>query len=475
MPLTATVILRRGRYEASGPDDRFPEALPSPFRLFSALVAVAGREGNPADNAGLKWLELQPPPTIIRPPLLDQGRTEVYFVTNARDAKGGSSLTHPGRSTNLKHRSWVNFAGDRFHFVWGETPDAETLASLRALAGGVTYMGRVEGPVTVHVDDRPPTLTADDQAFEPVSSGHGTDEVATPYPGSLDALVDVFDHGESAWQAARTVSYAPPTTDSQPAARQLASMLVYRIEGRPVRAGDVLDLTSALRAAVLSRVKQVTGPDGIPASVHGHQPDSPHVAYLALPTVGHSHADGLIRGLAVALPRDMTEQDRRVLGMALDVEGALTSISYGRVPKGPDGLRKLDVHRVLPGEEIRTTSAAAWEAPQGSDNWATATPLMLNRHPHRRDNPAELVARSVVEAGYPEPVEVELGDAPFLPGAVRYRKGWQQALGGRPARPVFHAALRFPEPVRGPLMVGALRFVGGGLFWPMSSWAGSAS
>lgn len=468
MPLTAIVTLRRGRYEASGSDDRYPESLPSPFRLFSALVAVAAREGDPGEHPGLRWLEDQPPPAVIRPPVLDQGRTDAFHVTNAVKPSGGS-MSHVGRANGQKHRSWITFAGDTFRFEWPALPDPKTLTALQALANGITYLGRVEGPVVVRFDDQDVEPSEHDERYEPVESGRGRHEVPVPYSGSLEALIDVFERGDSPWQVARPVSYAPPKA-SQPAVRRaFSSMLIYRIEGQPVAGSNALDVASALRAAVMSRVSAVTGHEAVPASVHGHLPNAPHVAYLALPTVGNKHADGRVRGVALALPADLPPSDQRLLGQALDVEPGLTQIAYARGPRRPDGERSLDLQRVFPGDEIRTTSVPAWESSSGATTWATATPLMLDRFPHRNDNPAQMVAQSAVEAGYPEPEEVELAEAPFLSGAVRYRSGWQRSLGRRPARPVFHARLRFPEPVLGPVVVGALRFIGGGLFWPIPS------
>lgn len=465
MPLTATVTLRWGRYEAGGPDNRWPEAIPSPYRLFCALVAVAGRDGDPAVHPGLRWLEAQRPPAIVVPDILDSGRTDTFHVTNRVEAKGGS-MNHPGRVNGAKHWAWVNFRGDSFQFVWPDEPDVLTLASLEALAAGVTYVGRVESVATVrfHTGDAP---TADDgRTFRQVPLGEGGETIAAPYRGCIDALVDAFERGAPAWETARAVAYVPERARvSVPIDGPFDSMLVLRLDGQSVAGSNVLDLTAALRAAVMSRVERIVGSDSIPAAVHGHTADAAHLAYLGLPFVGHQHADGRVLGVAVALPAALDPEVRDLVGQALvDPRAPLEELRYGRARGG-----RLAV-QFDPFASVHTLLAARWQSsPDGSRWWTTATPLMLDRFPGR-DGVEAAVAADVVRAGYPAPTAVEVSRSGFVRGAQRYRRGWSEALGSRPRRPLWHARVEFGAPVVGPVLVGALRFIGGGLLVPVPDW-----
>ena len=97
----------------------------------------------------------------------------------------------------------------------------------------------------------------------------------------------------------------------------------------------------------------------------------------------------------------------------------------------------------------------------------TATPLMLDGHLRRGRDEASEVARSLVIAGYPPAADVEVSAAPLTAGGVwRPRPGTLPA--GRPHRRLLHARVRFAEPVTGPVLAGSMRYLGLGLFLPVT-------
>jgi CRISPR-associated protein Csb2 len=103
----------------------------------------------------------------------------------------------------------------------------------------------------------------------------------------------------------------------------------------------------------------------------------------------------------------------------------------------------------------------------GVREWVTATPLMLDGHVHRGRDAASEVAKSLVTAGYPEPAEVEISSTPMVAGGVwRPRHGTLPS--GRPRRQMVHARVAFHESVTGPVLAGSMRYVGLGLFLPVS-------
>lgn len=465
MSLAATITLPRGRYEAGAQDPRVPETVPSPYRLFCALVAVAARTGDPKEHAGLRWLERQQPPSILVPEVLDGGLDQVFFVTNRRANKGGS-MTHPGRVNGAKHRAWVTFRGSAFSFVWTDDPDQHVLASLQELATGVTYLGRVESTARVQIDTVSGPTAPEVRELHAVELAVPGTDVAVPYTGALDALVASHERGDRAWETARPIRYASPrATQSEPRTGRLARMMVFRLLGQPVSASHLLDLTAAFRSAVMARVAEITGDDSLPPAVHGHARDVDHVAYLGLPFVGHPKADGNIRGLAVLLPDSLAEEELAVLGAALTGTGddAFEGISFSRARDGRLPVQ-YDPFPVQPWL-LRPRRWAGRAT--GTTTWATATPVMLDRFPKADSQIPDHVADALETAGYPRPSRVETSTEAFVPGGVRWRAEWRHALAGaRPIRPVVHARVTFPEPVVGPVLAGSLRYRGCGVFVP---------
>lgn len=78
------------------------------------------------------------------------------------------------------------------------------------------------------------------------------------------------------------------------------------------------------------------------------------------------------------------------------------------------------------------------------------------------------VADACTRIGLPRPMSVEVSLAPLLPGAqpVHAFLPWP-GRPGRTARVRVHADIRFAEPVRGPVLLGAGRFFGLGLCLPI--------
>ena len=103
----------------------------------------------------------------------------------------------------------------------------------------------------------------------------------------------------------------------------------------------------------------------------------------------------------------------------------------------------------------------------GSREWVTATPLMLDGHLRRGRDEASEVARSLVIAGYPPAADVEVSAAPLAAGGVwRPRPGTLPA--GQAAPPPRSRPGPFAEPVTGPVLAGSMRYLGLGLFLPVT-------
>jgi CRISPR-associated protein Csb2 len=463
MPLSILVRLRGGRYDAGGERPSESEWPPHPARVFCALTASAESD---ADWSALRWLEQQSPPQVWADPVgrVHRSRTRAWVVENAIRPDGGN-LNWPARNNGFRARAFAVPSCESFAIVWPlADPAADTLTRLNLLAWKVPYVGRSTGTAQVSVIGVLPADMPGTVIYEPGVLGQRGQfwDLRVPYVGYAEALRDAYADGRRSWEAARTLPYITArsahqaenvTEGPEATAGPFGDLLVWEIERPVTRVGGdiVVSLASALRRAVLS----LAGTD-VPGQVSGHtQPGRTHLAFLALPDVGHEHADGHVLGLALAVPRDMPDQDLTVLlrSVLLGQELKEVRFSSGRplaVSYGSDrsGLRP-----------------SRWTAGQGKREWVSVTPMMLDGHTRRGRDEASEVARSLVIAGYPEPTDVEVSATPMVTGGI-WRPRHGSLPSSRPHRQMVHAHIRFHQPVIGPVLAGSMRYLGLGLFLP---------
>ncbi len=463
MPLSIVVRLREGRYEAGGLRADTAEWPPHPGRLFCALVASASREEH---WRALRWLEAAGAPEVWASAQYTTARRDTYVVTNATDGKA-SSQHRLGRTNGMRTRVSAEPADARFAVVWpAAAPSPQTLEMLRVLARGVPYLGRSTSPVTLQVSDEAPAAREQWTRFAPAQPGEATAVMLrVPYGGYTDRLQAAYRDGRRAWEESHALAYAVPCSAPVPSAEGAASpfseLLVFPLQQGTVKPeGELLlALTTKLRAAVLSRVRT-----DVPAQISGHGADDRrHLAYLALPNAGYEHSDGRLLGVALAVPGDLPAEDYARLWDAV-------------VADPLDHLRLTAEHKVRLEHPLSSPTAwglkpERWTAAErpGARVWITATPVMLDRFPGRGSGDegiARELRRSITKAGYPEPQAVEFFPAPMLPGGL-HRPLRASVPAKRFGKPMVHAQVTFPQPVCGPVLVGAMRYLGLGLFAPL--------
>jgi CRISPR-associated protein Csb2 len=226
-------------------------------------------------------------------------------------------------------------------------------------------------------------------------------------------------------------------------------------------------------------------PRNAPEWLSGHAADGspskqPRPAFLPLGFVGSEHADGHLLGVAVAVPRDFehTEELFRLLGAhdgknAHEVEAGVPFLSVAvknphlQDENGKDreiGTLELELDERPEGRRQTTLKSFTWTRP--ARVWRTVTPVMLPQFPRRGLDAEEVVAKACADAGYPVPVAVRVSLAPLVRGSAHSRAFHVKPRNGRPPRPLTHAAVEFPVPVRGPVLIGAGRYSGYGLCRP---------
>ncbi|MBM0238670.1 type I-U CRISPR-associated protein Cas5/Cas6 [Micromonospora sp. ATA32] len=470
MALSITVRLREGRYDAAYPPDRM-EWPPHPARLFSALLASAEHdvdaEGYPADDAALRWLEQAGPPLVMAVPSEEVEPTSRggFVVTNSIERNAGSTFW-PGR-TNRASSRWGGLPADEHvAFVWPKArPDDGVLWRLSRLARRVPYLGRSTSSAEVTVQDEEAEQRPSWTIYRPTRIGTpGAIGLRVPYPGYTDHLREAYTQGQRAWEMSRTVEYSAESgSTAEPSVSEAVGpyreLLVWPAQrgGVPIRGDRLLTVTDILRRAVIARIA-----DPVPGQASGHgAEDRRHVAYLPLLDVGHRHADGHLLGVGVAIPHEVSEKDR--IAVLRGLLGADGQDPIRELHGGASGLIRLEDPADPP--TAWGLRPDRWMAGSGgARRWVSVTPVMLDRYPGRRD-PVEVLLDGFVTAGYPEPTTVRVLEGPSTPGAVRMpRRGTIPE--GRPRRPFAHCHVEFPVPVRGPVVAGALRYLGCGLFVP---------
>jgi CRISPR-associated protein Csb2 len=489
MGLVVTVELLTGSFEAAQADDRDrAEWPPHPARLVCALRAVARGEG---DRAALCWLATQPPPLIVAADQAWSSRREAYVVTNALITKG-KSQTHPGRTNQLQVRTRALPADSTVTMVWPGPVDPNHVRALDGMARRIPYLGRSTGIALVAAaareDDEPVDAAVGVRdghrvVFEACDLLDGEVSVRVPYPGYVEDLEAQFDAGRPAWEVTRHRAYrrrpiatldacGPPAgaasddlvagTDVVPSV--YTDVLVFQFSGLRPQARLAVRLTEALRSAVLRGCGRQA-----PAVLHGHDaPGRPHVAFLALPDVGHERADGHLLGLAVAVPELPAEQRsavlRAVLGLRCAQPGPGRPASAPRVVEL--AVPRLGAVQLIyqPGL-VRPWGASPQRWRRGSRRWVSATPVVLDRHPKRPGLVEHEVRRCLRVVGLPDPVDVQVSMEPLLAGAARLRP---MDLPQHSQRRLYrHVAVTFDRQVTGPVLVGAGRYLGVGLLAPV--------
>lgn len=507
-----------GFVAASQPDDRNRvEWPPHPGRVFMALAATYFQTGEAAEEReALLWLETLNAAPLIRAPQAIQRAVVTHYVP-VNDKAGPSKailLSAPltrERQPRTFARGWLE--EDTVFLVWPDANvDEPVRASLGSLCAKVTRVGHSSSLVQMW-------LARPEEVGEPnwvPDDDHAVEHLRLPVPGTLAYLERRYNRDAAESFAALKVAaadesdkrlqraakkrlkeefsdepppqlrpelsiyqgYAPPATidnTSQVVGSVFSPyLLVFRLapEASPYRWLDlpsVLALTQRWREALVSRTNDL--PDSVRSILSGHAPtgaplETPHLAFLPLAFVGqHEQADGHLLGMALALPMDLSREDRREVLKGIS---QVTRLLLGR----------LGTWRVMPEVSSSATlnlRPEVWTAyPSGATCWSSVTPVVYDRHPKTKDKVAyqaevaEMIRQSCTHVGLPAPREVivtpvstHLGVPPSHAFPRLRRKDGSE-------RRHAHAILVFEQPVVGPVMVGAGRYRGYGFFRPVT-------
>ena len=370
----------------------------------------------------------------------------------------------------------VALPGDRptVHMIWrNASPSAAALDALGALAGRVSHVGHSASLTRVSVltrtDARPSHVAGD---------GDGGIMLRCPHPGRFDALVAVFDAASRlipSWPGAAPARryVRPPGAVAEGAMGPGEEWVVLEASG----AGLVPKLEAfpavakAMRDAVVSHAA-----DPVHEIISGRAPGGgplkgPHLAIVPMANVGWGgRSDGGLLGMAHGAPKGLGVRHARAQA------GEARRVTVPR-----PGTRRRGCCKRTGSAQCRYVGT--WTGRKSpccpgrytgvARAWASATPVVLDRHPNKRQGAADIVAEGCARAGLPRPSSVRVSRHSSVSGAPPAFVGRGARAGWRPPAPgmldnrfVCHAVLTFEVDVRGPVLVGAGRYYGMGLFLP---------
>lgn len=397
--------------------------------------------------------------------------------------KQALALLPTGRGKQPRMYPSVTPAEEAVTFLWPDIALTSTqIAVLDRLLERVTALGHSSSLVNCQL-----VWEAHEPRFVPDPAGEVV--LRTVGPGQFDALREAFSRHEGGRPRSlphRAVSYRDRSESGDPESATSTSLLsgdllvLERTSGARLPLTRTAQLAASLRSAVMSYAD-----NPLPEALTGRYvkedgrsvpSQRPHAAFVALPFVGHRYATGHVMGMAVLIPPGFDEGERAAVTDAIG-RWRRDSGEVLELRLGSSGVMRLS--RMHDAASSVTLARRTWAGP--ATVWDSVTPIALGRHPGdlwggspRRVERAHRAAASTVaqacgHVGLPAPTSVAVQLSPLMTGS-RDARDFPEFVQGRGQaavrRALVHARIVFPEPVTGPLVVGAGRYRGLGLLRP---------
>ena len=460
-------------------DENVPEWPPSPMRLFQALLA-GSRTGcrnhswSKAKADAFSWLEQSVPPIIVAPSVRLMPSYTLFVPNNDGDVP--EKFDRQDRLTAKIAHPHNLCDGDTLHYLWpiDETNDPDVKSHVEVLcqeARNLLALGwgidQVIGNGRIITDADIPVLPG--KRWHPWAGLQtGQRQWRIPKKTSLYDLERIHQsfservYGKQ-YRPSLKLSQFDNVTYIRDSAMPPRPHVVFELsEGISFRQVDTTKVAAMLRSLTCRCSKTDTHEfrvDGqifdsevyVAGHVNNAKHTPPRFSYLPLPSIGHEHADGMIRRLLIAEPfggdgsHARWAQNRLSGSLLIDEDGNERGIL-------------LDPWRSSSAMMLRRYA-------DESRTWSTVTPVILPGFDDGKHTKAEkLFFTTVRQAGLPTEAieEFALRKSLFWPNSQypsQYHKpAYLKNLPG------WHVRLAFREPIRGPLSLGAGRHCGLGLF-----------
>jgi CRISPR-associated protein Csb2 len=499
--LVISVRLHEGWYHGTG-------AIPSPARIFQALIAGRGLSGPLAHEtiAALEWLEQQPPPTVAAP-VTKAGQSVVAYVpNNDLDAKQGDHRRIGEIRTKKSIRPLLFDADVPFIYCWelrDETRNDAAVWHVCELADSVYQLGRTVDAAWAWAD-----VWTDDELNDQLRSHRGPihcpsagrGNVECPTRGSLSSLLRRYNDMSQRYAMAAEGRGQTFRRPSKPKWRMVsydsaATRLCFDLTDRhtstlvPWPTTQTVRLVTTVRDNAVQRLLKSL-PDHeteIRQTLIGRTADgenagstSARVRIIPLPSIGHEQANQEIRRILIEIPGSCPLRTD-------DVTWAFAGQTFELHGRTIDLVRS-QPHRQLEHYGVHDVTSNA------SRHWQTVTPTALNSASRRRIEPdATKRQRKDLKGAAEKRFEQEIAYSAVrhalrlagIRATVRTVHVQREPFDQRGARvepfaaytrfnkhSLWHVDLEFETPVKGPLLIGDGRFLGLGLMRPVRTTAG---
>ncbi|WP_417736100.1 type I-U CRISPR-associated protein Csb2 [Rosistilla oblonga] len=481
-----------------------------------------------ARRDALAWLEQQAPPRIVASEASTRDSVTVFVPVN--DSTRADQLFADRRGRKARYFPTCVPEHDVVNFVFEGELEPSHLASLNSIAREVVRIGHSSSFTQVWIDPdfQMPKKLIDNDQLNLWSHANTPDasQFRTFSEGMMDSLESAYNERAIDQHATLSTAIAEAKGKEKKRLRELleeqfpsgapssqrpqvtmatgyvresrhthspaqtcfdADPMVLSFHDAP-RIG--LESTLQLVGSVRKRIHDAYPDRNSPEWLGGHRPNGsasrePHLAVIPLPYVGDRHGDGHLLGLALVFPKHISIRERAL---------ALRSMFERSEDEQDWVLRlRLDGFRRLTGDqghceitlvrEQRLSPPKTLDVPTWTTSctvWETVTPIVLDRFPKSdrvknrsawTEEVTTTIQKSCLNIGLPAPEQIHIHHNAFLRGVPKSRPsggGFPPMKGrdGKPSRYQVHARIEFGTPVRGPVILGAGRFVGYGLCRP---------
>lgn len=410
--------------------------------------------------------------------------TVAGFLTGGKLAESSLAVLPDSRTKQARYFPGVAPDEPRLALIWPNAVSMEPhLEALDRLLARVHRVGHSQSLVFVRRLDGAPEANW-------VPNEDGDMPLRWVAPGQREALVayhELHQGLEPRVMPSVTVPYRRAeeviAEAEAPTSALAGDFIIYeRVGGPPVPITKAVSLARTIHRALVKMAEQQ--PDGtVHPAVSGRDPDGratrhPHVLIVPLPYVASAYADGSVMGVGFVIPEAVSEHGRLQVLRALGLWERRTRPGDRtiKIHLGPQG--SLELRRVIGRSDRYNLQPRTWW--RASRSWVSVTPIALDRNPKTlwaRESQAaargeeraiNTLHKACERIGLPRPEQVTLERSGPLIGTEPVAKHPAYPASGQgPRRVLVHARVRFTNPVRGPVVLGAARFVGGGLLRPI--------
>lgn len=480
-----------------------PEWPPSPMRMFQALLNAAslrtrGKSLRPEVQSALQVIEVLRPSILAPRATLSSTGHRAYVPHNQTDLVTAAWDRGNIDATIASHRIEKDFRPYHIETIGDEPPSvhylypleatnadpAELLSAVRPSVRSIHCLGwGIDQVIADAMLANSPSSLFVGECWIPAP--HGGRRLRVHRKGSLDALVSRHDRFLNRLIGGDWTPVPPLVAfdqvryrrDTDPIARPCAVFELLDPNEDPARYphAKLIHIAGMVRHLAINAmtdagadanfVNRVIRGKRDPSSADGHK----QISYVPLPSIGHEHADGMIRNIMLVAPigmdRELADLARRIDEHPLQPEVDFDQCESDSRPTG--GYRaELRLFNPPNGKFIDKRYLGT------SRSWHTVTPVILPGYDdHKPEKTIKLIQRALAQSGIEQPCKFEWSALPNFKNCLsahKYDRNKRHIGYHRPDHlkdyTAVHLRIEFDRPYPGPLTLGAGRHYGLGLF-----------